>query len=117
MLEKHGINALRDFSESMFHQYGVRIAVLAGYCDSSGDPTIMLYVSKTVRFNLTIHHSYDNNDKLDRTSFKDHNPDWYNLKDPMVEDFSRWTAESFGWSLFYFMRNVLMLCNFRGLSS
>lgn len=44
--------------------------------------------------NLTIHHSYDNNQKLGGTSFKARYADW--AKDPMVDDFSRWTAESFG---------------------
>jgi hypothetical protein len=44
MFEKHGINALQDFSESMYRQFGVRVAVLAGYCDGTGEPAIMLYV-------------------------------------------------------------------------
>ncbi|KAH9168202.1 hypothetical protein EDB89DRAFT_2074137 [Lactarius sanguifluus] len=37
---------------------------------------------------------YDNNDELGRTSFKAQYKGW--LHDPMVEEFSRWTAESFG---------------------
>lgn len=39
-------------------------------------------------------HSYDNNNELGGTSFKARYKDW--AKDPMIEDFSRWTAESFG---------------------
>jgi hypothetical protein len=42
MFEKHGHNALREFSENMYRQYGVRIAVLAGYCDGDGEPAILL---------------------------------------------------------------------------
>jgi hypothetical protein len=44
MFEKHGLSALRDFSESMHHQYGLLVAILGGYCDGDGEPTIMLYV-------------------------------------------------------------------------
>jgi hypothetical protein len=44
MFEKHGLSALHDFSESMHHQYGLRVAILGGYCDGDGEPVIMLYV-------------------------------------------------------------------------
>lgn len=39
-------------------------------------------------------HSHDINNELGGTSFKSRNKKW--PKDPLVEDFSRWTAESFG---------------------
>ncbi|KAI9436453.1 hypothetical protein H4582DRAFT_2078612 [Lactarius indigo] len=79
MFGKHGINTMRDFSESMYRQYGVRVAILAGYCNSDGEPAIMFH---------------DINNELGGTSFKSRHKDWQ--RDPMVEDFSRWTAESFG---------------------
>jgi hypothetical protein len=44
MFEKHGMGALRDFSESMYHQFGVRVAILGGYSDADGEPAIMLCV-------------------------------------------------------------------------
>ncbi|KAI9438332.1 hypothetical protein H4582DRAFT_2057761 [Lactarius indigo] len=94
MFGKHGINTMRDFSESMYRQYGVRVAILAGYCDSDGEPAIM--------FDLLP--SHDINNELGGTSFKSRHKDWQ--RDPMVEDFSRWTAESFGGSLFCFKGRV-----------
>ena len=42
MFEKHGVSMLWDFSETMYHQFGVRVVILAGYCDREGDPVIML---------------------------------------------------------------------------
>ena len=42
MFKKHGPRALREFSENMYRQLGVRIVILAGYCDGEGDPAIML---------------------------------------------------------------------------
>ncbi|KAI9433196.1 hypothetical protein H4582DRAFT_2082678 [Lactarius indigo] len=78
MFEKHGIHTIRDFSETMYRQYGVRVAILGGYCDDDR-PSIMFY---------------DNNDELGGTSFKARYKGW--SKDPLVEEFSRWTAESFG---------------------
>ena len=46
MFTKHGQGALQEFSESMYYKFGVWVAILAGYCDGEGDPTIMLYVLK-----------------------------------------------------------------------
>jgi hypothetical protein len=43
---------------------------------------------------LTHLYRFDNNQKLDGTSFKDRNKQW--PKDPLVEDFSSWIDESFG---------------------
>jgi hypothetical protein len=43
MFEKHGVLALQEFSRSMHQQFGVRVAVLAGYCDGEGEPAVMLY--------------------------------------------------------------------------
>ena len=39
------------------------------------------------------HHSY-NNENLGLDSFKERNKLWH--QDPLVDDFSKWTAESFG---------------------
>ncbi|KAH9020903.1 hypothetical protein EDB85DRAFT_2152752 [Lactarius pseudohatsudake] len=78
MFAKHGIDTMQDFSELMYRQYGVRVAILGGYCNNDG-PSIMFY---------------DNNNELGGTSFKAWYKGW--LHDPMVEEFSRWTAESFG---------------------
>ncbi|KAH9012500.1 hypothetical protein EDB85DRAFT_2158986 [Lactarius pseudohatsudake] len=78
MFAKRGIDTMQDFSELMYRQYGVRVAILGGYCDNDG-PSIMFY---------------DNNNELGGTSFKAQYKGW--LHDPMVEEFSRWTAESFG---------------------
>ncbi len=101
MFEKHGINTMRDFSESMYRQYGVRVAILAGYCDTDGEPAIMLYVSKSIYLQSNdLLPSHDINNELGGTSFKSRRKDWQ--RDPMVEDFSRWAAESFGGSLFCF---------------
>jgi hypothetical protein len=44
MFEKHGLNTLREFSESVYHQFGLRVAILGGYSDGDGEPAIMLYV-------------------------------------------------------------------------
>ncbi|KAF8265600.1 hypothetical protein EI94DRAFT_1702352 [Lactarius quietus] len=79
MFEKHGQSTLRDFTECMYHQFGVQVAILAGYCDRNGEPAVMLY---------------DNNDKLGGTSFKQRSKFWSN--DPLVRDFSDWTNKSFG---------------------
>ncbi|KAH9012877.1 hypothetical protein EDB84DRAFT_1568967 [Lactarius hengduanensis] len=78
MFAKRGIDTMQDFSELMYRQYGVRVAILGGYCDNDG-PSIMFY---------------DNDNELGGTSFKARYKGW--LHDPMVEEFSRWTAESFG---------------------
>ena len=48
MFNKHGMNTLRDFSEMMYRQFGVRIAVLVGYCDAEDESTITLYVSNFI---------------------------------------------------------------------
>ncbi|KAH9030877.1 hypothetical protein EDB85DRAFT_2146391 [Lactarius pseudohatsudake] len=79
MFAKHGVSTIQDFSEMMYRQYGVWVAILAGYRDNDGEPSIMFH---------------DCNDDLDGTSFKARYKGW--SKDPMVEEFSRWTAESFG---------------------
>ncbi|KAI9441037.1 hypothetical protein BJY52DRAFT_1195315 [Lactarius psammicola] len=69
MFEKHGINTMWEFSESMYRQYGVQAAILGGYSMTSITSWAEL-------------------------SFKARYKDWQ--RDPMVEDFSKWTAESFG---------------------
>ena len=101
MFAKHGQGVLQESSESMYQKFGVLVAILAGYCDSEGDPTTMLYVWNLLSsYFLTRNISYDNNQKLGRTSFKERYNMWE--KDPLVEEFSRWTAESFGSSLIYY---------------
>ena len=108
MFAKYGQGALREFSESMYQKFGVWVAVLAGYCDDEGDPTITLYVQNTLSPYILMHyHRYDNNSKLGGTSFKERYNMWE--KDPLVEEFSRWTAESFGLSLFYFGKNIITI--------
>jgi hypothetical protein len=59
MFEKHGISTIRDFSESMYRQYGVRVAILGGYCDGDNEPAIMLYALNAIyrTHNLTTHHT------------------------------------------------------------
>ena len=44
MFEKHAHNTMCDFSETMYRQFGTRVAILAGYRDGDGDPAVMLYV-------------------------------------------------------------------------
>lgn len=44
MFAKHGLGTLQEFSELMYQQYGVRVAVLAGYVDQLEEPAIVLYV-------------------------------------------------------------------------
>jgi hypothetical protein len=57
------------------------------------------------------HHSY-HNENLGLDSFKERNKVWHN--NPLVEDFSRWTAESFVLTLLRFQSSRLTLLNFRG---
>ena len=45
MFTKHGMNILAEFSETMYLQYGVRVAVLVGYLDAEGESAITLHVS------------------------------------------------------------------------
>jgi len=96
---------LQEFSESMYQKFGVQVAILAGYCDGEGDPTIMLYIwILLLSYFLTHNLSYENNWKLGGTSFKE----CYNMweKDPLVEEFLRWTTESFGLSLIYYRKHI-----------
>ncbi|KAN0128686.1 hypothetical protein V8E53_013505 [Lactarius tabidus] len=79
MFNKHGQSTLWEFSKMMHSQYGARVTVLVGYLDHEHKPVITLY---------------DNNDKLGSTSFKDHCKQWQN--ELFVDDFSKWTSESFG---------------------
>ena len=105
MFAKHGQGVLQEFSESMYQKFGVQVAILAGYCDVEGDPTIMLYVwNLLLSYFLTHNISYDNNRKLGGPSFKERYKMWE--KDPLVEEFSRWTAKSFGLSLIYYSTHI-----------
>lgn len=99
MFEKHGLNALREFSGTMYCQYGVRVAVLAGYCDGEGEPTMLLYVLSSIWLSSDhVLNSHDINNELGGMSFKSRYKNW--PKDPMVKDFSKWTAESFSNEIF-----------------
>jgi hypothetical protein len=40
MLEKHSQHTFRDFSESVYSQFGMRIVIFAGYRDRDGDPAV-----------------------------------------------------------------------------
>ncbi|KAF8262443.1 hypothetical protein EI94DRAFT_1704760 [Lactarius quietus] len=64
--------ALKEFSESMYLQFGMRVAILGGIAKPKANQR-----------------SY-----CIGTSFKECNKEWMN--DPLIKDFSRWTAESFG---------------------
>jgi hypothetical protein len=57
-------------------------------------------------YNLNyISHTHDHNAKLGGSSFKAHYKYW--MKDPMVIDFLKWAAESFGQVTIFFERQVL----------
>lgn len=43
MLEKHSHNAFKKFSQDVYTQFGMRIAILAGFQDSQGDSQVTLY--------------------------------------------------------------------------
>ncbi|KAF8262952.1 hypothetical protein EI94DRAFT_1704374 [Lactarius quietus] len=79
LMEKYGQSTLQDFSVTMYHQFGVWVIVLPGYCDADGEPTVMLY---------------DINDEMGVTSFKKFHKWWQS--DPLVDNYSKWTAESLG---------------------
>jgi hypothetical protein len=44
MMEKHGVSTFQDFAQYVYNQFGMRITMLAAYCDSEGDPSITLLV-------------------------------------------------------------------------
>ncbi|KAF8263632.1 hypothetical protein EI94DRAFT_1703843 [Lactarius quietus] len=79
LFHKHGQITLKEFSESLYLQFGMRVAILGGYCKAKGEPAIILH---------------DSNLKYGGTSFKERNKEWMNV--PLIKDFSRWTAKSFG---------------------
>jgi hypothetical protein len=41
-MKKHAGSTFRDFARYVYNQFGMRIAVLAAYCDGEGDPAITL---------------------------------------------------------------------------
>lgn len=43
-LQKHSLQAFREFTESVYTQFGMRIVIMAGYEDRSGHPEVVLYV-------------------------------------------------------------------------
>jgi hypothetical protein len=42
-MEKQSLHVFRDFSEAVYNQFGMRIAILAGYQDRQGDGQVVLY--------------------------------------------------------------------------
>jgi hypothetical protein len=44
MMEKHSMGTFREFSRYAYNQFGMRVAILAAYCDGDGDPAITLFV-------------------------------------------------------------------------
>jgi hypothetical protein len=40
MLEKHSVRVFREFTESVYSQFGMRIVIFAGFQDRDGDPAI-----------------------------------------------------------------------------
>jgi hypothetical protein len=63
---------------------------------------------------LTISNSFDYNDKNGGTSFKACHKNWRQYR--MVEDFSKWGAQSFGESLFCLKKIALKRQHFRDLT-
>jgi hypothetical protein len=103
MFNKHGQKTLWEFSEMMYTQYGAQVAILVGYIDCESEPAITLCISPSIILlsnSLTHRFSYDNNHKLEGTSFKDRHKQWPN--EPFVDDFSKWTSESFGLNTVHF---------------
>jgi hypothetical protein len=43
MLEKQRLHVLRDFLEAVYNQFGMRIAILAGFQDRQGESQVVLY--------------------------------------------------------------------------
>ena len=60
---------------------------------------------------LTTISSFDFNEENSGTSFKARHDNW--LRDPMMRDFSKWSAESFGKWTFCVKKNALMNRHFR----
>ena len=42
MMEKHGAQAIKEFTSVAHTQFGMRIVVLASFIDGDGDPSITL---------------------------------------------------------------------------
>jgi hypothetical protein len=42
MFEKYGVSTLCDFSETMHHQFGARVATFVAYRDCEGEVAVML---------------------------------------------------------------------------
>jgi hypothetical protein len=64
---------------------------------------------------LTISNSFDYNDKNGGTSFKASHKNW--RESQLVDDFTKWGAESFGRNLFSLKKSALMRQHFRGLTN
>ncbi|KAH9173118.1 hypothetical protein EDB89DRAFT_2069116 [Lactarius sanguifluus] len=80
MMQKYSMSTFQEFTQYVYSQYGMRVAILGAYQDGEGDPSITFF---------------DINEKLRGTSFKQHHENWQHDQG-MGEDFSKWAAESFG---------------------
>jgi hypothetical protein len=49
MMEKKSMGTFRDFARFAYNQFGMRVAILAAYCDREGDPTITLFALSLYR--------------------------------------------------------------------
>ena len=109
MMRKHGPRAIKEFTSVAFRQFGIRVVVLAAFMDSR-DPSILLWVmglySIHVYFSQKISNSFDYNDANGGPSFKARHKDWRQYQ--IMEDFSKWGAESFSESTFRLKENTLM---------
>ena len=45
MMERHSGNTFRTFAQYVHRQFGMWVAILAGYQDSQGETAVSLYVS------------------------------------------------------------------------
>ncbi|KAF8486612.1 hypothetical protein F5888DRAFT_1640084 [Russula emetica] len=79
MMAKHRPRAMREFTSSVYHQFGMRIVVLAAYIDADGDSSMTLF---------------DYNEQNGGISFKLCHKNWRQYE--MVDDFSKWGTDSFG---------------------
>jgi hypothetical protein len=42
MFKKYGVPTLTKISKTLYHQFGVQVAILVGYSDREGDPAVLL---------------------------------------------------------------------------
>jgi hypothetical protein len=44
MMAKNGPKTVKEFTSSVYKQFGMRVVVLAAYLDADGDPSMTLWV-------------------------------------------------------------------------